>query len=60
MNVKDMFGYDFKLTPDTRLFLQRVEIPSNALPNKVDVTASGSGCALLQVVSRSNKRCKCT
>ena len=49
VNVKDTFGHDFKLTPDTKLLLQRVEIPSSALPNKVDVTASGSGCALLQV-----------
>ncbi len=49
MNIGDIFGHDFKLTGDNKLVLQRVEIPSTALPNKVNIGVSGSGCALLQV-----------
>jgi hypothetical protein len=51
MNIGDVFGHDFMVTADTKLVLQRAEIPSNALPNKVNIAASGSGCALVQVGS---------
>lgn len=50
MNIKDVFGHVFHIKADNRMLLQRVEIPSEVLPNKVDISTSGSGCALLQVV----------
>ena len=49
VNVSDMLSYDFNVNSDNKLLLQRVEVPSNALPNKVKIAAAGSGCALLQV-----------
>ncbi|XP_028400033.1 murinoglobulin-1-like isoform X2 [Dendronephthya gigantea] len=53
-NIGDIFGHDFQLTGDNKFILQRVEIPSDALPNQMNVTASGSGCALFQASVKYN------
>ena len=51
-NIKDLFTQDFRVTGSKRLTLQRTEIPKNLLPNPLTITASGTGCALLQVRTR--------
>ncbi|XP_028400036.1 pregnancy zone protein-like isoform X5 [Dendronephthya gigantea] len=53
-NIGDIFGHDFQLTGDNKFILQRVEIPSEALPDQVNIKASGSGCALLQASVKYN------
>ncbi|XP_028416699.1 pregnancy zone protein-like [Dendronephthya gigantea] len=53
-NIKDGFDHNFSVTDNNKLILQRVEIPSNFLPNTLGINASGSGCALLQVSVKYN------
>ena len=58
-NIKDLFTQDFRVTGSKKLILQRAEIPNNLLPNPLTITASGTGCALLQVRTRlSNLFCE--
>jgi hypothetical protein len=49
VDIGGIFAHNFQLADDNKLVLQRAEIPSNALPGKLNVVASGSGCALVQV-----------
>lgn len=49
IKIKNIFSHDFTITDSNRLVLQRVEIPAKTIPNKLNLTAKGAGCAMLQV-----------
>ena len=49
LTIKNAFSHDFTINDQNRLVLQRVEIPAKLIPNKLQFSAQGAGCALLQV-----------
>ncbi|WP_411027538.1 hypothetical protein, partial [Salmonella sp. s54925] len=54
LKINSKFSHDFTITKANKMVLQRLEIPQKLIPNQLDVTATGTGCALIQTSVKYN------